>query len=129
MSKCSTCNTDLVVGENWTEYKKVNYAYECRECYNWRMVSRRYGNISQRDYNAILKSQGGGCAICGNEHIEGEQRFAIDHDHAKEPEMDIRGILCHNCNHALGKFKDNTMLLQNAIHYLKCDYHKIERSA
>jgi hypothetical protein len=35
----------------------------------------------------------------------------------------IRALLCHECNKALGGFKDNTQLLQNAIDYLKAHEH------
>ena len=31
----------------------------------------------------------------------------------------VRGLLCSDCNLGLGKFKDNTQSLSNAIKYLK----------
>ena len=44
------------------------------------------------------------------------KRLSIDHDHET---MQIRGLLCHWCNMALGGFKDNIESLENAIRYLK----------
>lgn len=40
----------------------------------------------------------------------------VDHDHNTG---DIRGILCANCNRALGIFGDSTERLEKAVSYLK----------
>lgn len=40
----------------------------------------------------------------------------IDHDHNTNK---VRGLLCSNCNTALGKFKDDILILEEAIRYLK----------
>ena len=84
--------------------------------------------LRERDYQALLKSQGGGCMLCGKTEEEEGRRLAIDHVHDKEP-MDIRGILCYQCNSGLGNFMDNIETLENAINYSKCDYHKIQKAA
>ncbi|WP_430381696.1 endonuclease domain-containing protein [Yersinia pestis] len=34
------------------------------------------------------------------------------------PQGNVRGLLCHNCNRALGLLKDNVKSLQAAIEYL-----------
>jgi hypothetical protein len=44
------------------------------------------------------------------------KRLGIDHDHTTGQ---VRGLLCDNCNPALGSFKDNIETLQKAIDYLK----------
>lgn len=53
------------------------------------------------------------CLICSS-----TERLCIDHDHSTG---EIRGILCSKCNSGLGLFKDNKILLQNAINYLTLD--------
>ena len=53
----------------------------------------------------------GNCEICG-----GESMLCRDHDHATGLS---RGTLCVCCNAGLGMFKDNIMLMTNAIEYLK----------
>ena len=72
----------------------------------------RYG-ITEEDYDNLFSMQGGVCYICTNP--PGKHRLSVDHDHKSGR---IRGLLCHNCNHALGKFKDNISLLLRAVKYL-----------
>ena len=61
--------------------------------------------ITLDEYNALLATQGGKCAICGKENSgtknkSGEyQPMFVDHDHATGK---IRGLLCRNCNVILG---------------------------
>lgn|ERR1017187_2030996 len=77
---------------------------------------RLYG-LTLVDYDELLESQGGVCAICGTE--EGghgrTDHFVVDHDHATN---NVRGLLCHTCNIGLGGFKDDPALLRAAIRYL-----------
>ena len=74
-----------------------------------------YG-IYERDFNALLKSQGNKCAICESDDPAGKN-WHIDHDHSKDY-MDIRGILCGRCNVMIGQARDNTDTLRKAIKYL-----------
>jgi len=74
-------------------------------------------------FNALLASQGGGCAICGSTVPHGKG-WHIDHNHACCPGRKscgkcIRGILCQKCNAALGMFKDKVDILKKAIEYLE----------
>ena len=45
-------------------------------------------------------------------------KSTLNVDHCHETGK-IRGLLCHNCNRALGLFKDNVEFLERAILYLK----------
>lgn len=60
------------------------------------------------------------CRICGSEGFvisrNGTAKLAIDHDHLTGT---VRGLLCHNCNRALGLLKDDVKTLEKAIEYLK----------
>ena len=55
------------------------------------------------------------CKICGKHQSELTLSLNVDHCHITGK---IRGLLCGNCNKALGLFKDNTKSLKNAINYL-----------
>ena len=51
------------------------------------------------------------------------KRPAIDHDqHAAQMARlgkSVRGILCEQCNHLLGRARDSIKILQSAIEYLE----------
>jgi hypothetical protein len=71
----------------------------------------QYG-ISFKEYEEILKNQNNVCAICGNKT---DRNLCVDHNHETG---EVRGLLCLDCNSALGHFKDNKKYLNNAIKYL-----------
>ena len=79
----------------------------------WKM--KNVFNLSIDDYNSILDSQNNCCAICQLYFKEYSRRPAIDHDHSTGK---VRGLLCHNCNTALGSFYDNPEYLARAREYL-----------
>jgi len=77
-------------------------------------------NLSLKDYQSLLKSQNGVCAICGRAETRknrygGTCQLHIDHDHKTKK---VRGLLCSKCNAGLGLFNDDIKLLKRAIKYL-----------
>ena len=74
-----------------------------------------YG-VSREEYDAMLESQGGGCAICQTKVPGGKGAFHVDHDHETGVN---RGLLCHFCNIGLGNFADDPNLLEDAAEYLR----------
>lgn len=79
-------------------------------------LKRNY-NISLDDYNSMLEGQNGRCLGCNIFHTDSARgRFHVDHCHTTGK---IRGLLCHNCNTALGLVKDNVDTLSMLISYLK----------
>lgn len=85
-------------------------------------LKKNYG-IGIAEYEEILKSQWGRCAICGKEetmihpnHNTGKpQRLAVDHCHNTGR---IRGLLCSRCNIGIGKL-NTPDLLRKAAKYLE----------
>ncbi|MFE2230232.1 endonuclease VII domain-containing protein [Streptomyces kronopolitis] len=73
-------------------------------------LKRHYGlTVAERD--TMLKEQFGICPIClepGPKHVD------HDHDTGK-----VRGVLCFNCNSALGKLRDDPDAMRRAIAYLE----------
>lgn len=69
--------------------------------------------ISLEDYQKMEREQNFLCAICEGED---DRSLAVDHDHKTGK---IRGLLCHNCNLALGNAKDSPEILMKMIKYLK----------
>ena len=75
--------------------------------------------ITVEEYDNMLASQGGKCAICGTDKPYSNGRiknFLVDHCHETGQ---IRGLLCHNCNVGLGNFKDDSRILFKALTYLE----------
>lgn len=86
-------------------------------------LSSRY-NLSDVDYHLLLLKQGEVCASCKTPPRT--KSLAVDHDHRCCPKgakkscgKCIRGLLCNDCNRILGIAKDNPVLLNNLIAYLR----------
>jgi hypothetical protein len=69
----------------------------------------KYG-LSAAEVEAMREAQGGVCAICRT-----APAVHVDHDHATGK---VRGMLCFNCNAALGHFRDDPILFRRAVRYL-----------
>lgn len=78
-------------------------------------LADRYG-LSAADYGAMLDHQAGVCAICGAAACPNGGRFAVDHCHVTGS---VRGLLCRDCNLALGKMKDDPARFDRAAAYLR----------
>lgn len=88
-----------------------NYkGYDAKDGY----LMRTYG-ITSAQYDEMLESQDGVCAICGQEEQVKTRGLSVDHCHTTG---EIRGLLCSFCNMALGLIKDDTQSLINAVKYL-----------
>lgn len=83
---------------------------------SWRSRLKKEYGMTAEAYDALLIGQGGECAICGVEPIEGERRFPVDHDHDTGA---VRGILCDACNVGLGRFADDPERLRAAAAYVE----------
>jgi len=70
-------------------------------------------SFKEINYRKLLEIQNNKCAICFRVY---NKQLHIDHDHTNGV---IRGLLCGNCNRAIGLFKDDSNLIIEAIHYLQ----------
>ena len=97
------------------KFDKAYYRkYNTDKCKN-SVLKKKYG-ITLEQYNQMFTNQNGNCAICGRNQSEFKTSLNIDHCHKTNK---IRGLLCSNCNTALGLFNDDNVLLQKAINYNK----------
>jgi hypothetical protein len=79
----------------------------------------KYG-ITKEQYEQRVSEQKGLCAICS----AAPAILHIDHDHSCCPTLPscgecVRGLLCGNCNKALGLMKENVVAIENMIKYLR----------
>lgn len=132
MKKCGLCNKEKPEHEYFRNSKsKDGLQHYCKKChyaskkehYKKKSVRDRYKHnqlrfkygIGINEYNKMLAEQNGKCAICdGVNH--NRKKLSVDHCHETGK---IRGLLCEKCNSVLGWAKDSTLVLQNAISYLK----------
>lgn len=93
---------------------------ECRAVANSSSYLKRNYNITVDDYNKLLEDNNHKCHICDGEGFtmaeHHSMKLAVDHCHTTG---EVRGLLCHNCNRALGLFQDSVSNLKRAIDYLK----------
>jgi hypothetical protein len=74
-------------------------------------LKKVYG-ISLADYEAMFERQGGACAICKRTGVT----LCVDHCHLTGQ---VRGLLCTQCNCAIGLCRDDPALLRAAAEYLQ----------
>ncbi len=75
---------------------------------------RSLGLVENEEYILHLLEVQQTCSICDC-NSPSSQELSIDHCHETGR---FRGLLCQNCNHGLGHFKDNVEYLKRAISYL-----------
>jgi hypothetical protein len=72
---------------------------------------RRLYGMSSAEVRTLVEAQGGMCAVCGKRPAK-----HVDHDHATGR---VRGVLCFQCNAALGQVEDSTDTLRSMIDYIE----------
>lgn len=81
-------------------------------------LQSRYG-ITKSDYERMLDAQNRVCLICERDDSQVRTRMhlrlVVDHCHTTG---EVRGLLCHKCNQALGLLEDSVNSIQNALDYL-----------
>lgn len=98
--------------------------YECKKCSQERWLRNpdhardlkyqsKFG-ITLGQYNTMLAQQGGLCLGCYKHQKDIKRVFAVDHDHKTGV---IRGLLCGNCNVALGNAQDDPVILRRLADY------------
>lgn len=113
-SRCKSCQSAAAV--QWFRDHPERAAASKRRL----NLEKNYG-LTVEQYSALLGSQGGVCAICGNDEPAAHGRtgkkfsLAVDHDHITGR---VRGLLCQKCNRAIGLLGDAPDTLQRAIAYL-----------
>lgn len=114
--------------EQWRKDRRAAYL---RDPDKFRAASRltagpnhlrsKYG-VTVEDYARMLAEQGGVCAICQRPErvrARGSDRprlLSVDHDHATG---EVRGLLCHACNTAIGHLAEDPALFARAVEYLR----------
>lgn len=134
MKKCTKCGIEKPLSQfHNMKVAPDGLAYNCKACAylyvkTWkrnnpqrnkilqkRTVLKRKYKISLEEFNGMLDSQQNKCMIC-NKTFKNAKSTHVDHCHKSGK---IRGLLCTNCNIALGYFKDSLSTIRSALKYLK----------
>lgn len=125
--ECKQCNTERSRAQRARNPgKSAEYSKRYRErnpkSYRSGHLKRTFG-ITLEEYEQMSVNQDGVCAICGELNENGEN-LSIDHDRSccsgtKSCGKCIRGLLCGNCNRAIGLLKDSIDRLDSAKNYLQ----------
>lgn len=95
--------------------KETNRAYYQRTSSISNVARRcRKRGITVERYYEMLNEQKYCCKTCKKYLVEGER--SIDHCHKTNK---VRGILCDNCNTAIGLLKDDPIIIKNVLGYLE----------
>lgn len=91
----------------------------CKDKGNTNAYLKRVYGITYRQYHAMLAEQSGLCKICNGPGFLMKDchklLLVVDHCHKGGQ---VRGLLCHNCNRALGLLKDDPAIINRAAEYI-----------
>jgi hypothetical protein len=112
---CKPCRAAQERRRYWRDPATINarkrddpeYARRAR----WRALERKY-DLAQHEYETLFVAQRGCCAIC----LVRPPRLFVDHCHATGR---VRGLLCSNCNLAVGELGDDPVRCEAAAAYLE----------
>lgn len=112
-SRCKACRS--------AHARARNSMLEIQERARERKYQQKYG-IGITDYDQMLASQGGCCAIC---RTPASDVLHVDHDHLSGK---VRELLCLKCNSLLGQASDRIDVLRSAIEYLEKHHESDSRA-
>lgn len=126
--KCSKCKENKSIDRFAKDpTRKGGYDLRCKDCRKtWyanyykgstkekgRHLKRKYG-ITYPQYLEMFQNQKGACLIC-NKDNDGKA-LNVDHNHFTGK---VRGLLCNNCNVALGLMMDSPEIIIKAYEYVR----------
>ena len=108
--------TDPEYRQNLRNYHKAWRARKGKDYVRNINLKNAHG-ISLADYEHMLVTQNNGCAICAGQNMRHGKPipFYVDHCHSSGK---IRGLLCKECNTAIGMLRDSPTLCEAAARYL-----------
>lgn len=119
-------------GHSGVRYKSTRYCVDCNYDKSKRWAQSEYAKaymskkhiyntyrLTDEQFNRMFAECERLCSICKVPMVVGGRKsnsVCVDHDHITG---EIRGLLCNNCNRAIGLFFDNKNILLSAVKYLE----------
>lgn len=105
------------INDRWKDKRRKYYSDEDRKRKYKDLELQRTFGITIDSFEELLSKQKGVCSICkDDEKSIRNKHLAVDHDHTTGK---VRGLLCSNCNRAIGLLKDNIQIIRRAAEYLE----------
>ncbi len=127
LKRCSKCKIEKNINDFYKRSDtKKGIRSHCKKCYNEYLkvhrklphiknyykkysLLKKYG-LTLKEYEQMVKQQENKCLICGK-----KKQLVVDHNHKTKK---IRGLLCSQCNRALGFVYENKMILLKLVNYI-----------
>lgn len=115
---CKACDYQIKLA---SQAKRPEHYRAKNQTIRRRSHARRNYNLSREDYEALVAAANGRCTACGRperiKHRDGTVwDLCIDHDHTTGQ---VRALICHDCNRALGYAGDSAERLRQLAAYLE----------
>lgn len=134
---CTTCGELKLLSDFYqNEHNWMGILPDCKRCttkHNYKNTSLnarfrrarsrivKVKNLSLTEYQELVDSQNGVCAICKMK--DKHMALHIDHDHNTN---EIRGLLCKRCNSGIGMFRESLNIIKEAVNYLENNKDKVK---
>lgn len=135
MQTCTQCGANYEPNPRGPRIKYVGLCPKCRkkkhtevhiqkhrEAYlqKHRFYHKKHAyGIDAKKFAKLYQDQAGQCAICGIRFpplSKREKRIVVDHNHLTG---EVRGLLCGQCNSAVGMAKESVYIVERLLLYLK----------
>jgi hypothetical protein len=102
-----------------------NGVRQCRICVRDTHRYNRFG-MTPETHAELLEEQNGVCAGCLRPE-RNDRQLSVDHDHSccetgQSCGECVRGLLCADCNIALGKVRDDVVVLRRLASYVEAHH-------
>lgn len=126
MKKCTKCGIQKPLSQFYKDNAtKDKHQPKCKPCHEKVKVKSRLGayGLTEESYKALFEKQANKCAICF-ELFSSTKHTHIDHCHKTN---EVRALLCHGCNTAIGLLKESPEIIKSALAYLEKYSSKIAK--
>jgi hypothetical protein len=112
---CKSCNSEYM--KNWIKNQTPEQRASRLSRQRDNDLRREFG-ITLADYDRMLAAQHGVCASCSRPPSGNKNNSVlhVDHDHETG---DVRGLLCGDCNRALGILRDDPDAIWQLLIYAR----------
>ena len=114
---CKVCNKPKTEDEFYKKDRATGRLDStCKAC-RISMHREKILGVTDKMYWEMYHKQEGRCGICHRRmYSKRYKNFCVDHNHTTGV---IRGLLCHNCNRAIGMLRDDPVALRRAIRWVE----------